>query len=46
MQPGDIPAAASDITKARKNLGFDPKINTETGVKNFIEWYKDYYKVD
>jgi UDP-glucuronate 4-epimerase len=44
MQPGDIPASLSDITRAKKELGFDPKVRIEEGIKNFVAWYKEYYK--
>ncbi len=43
MQPGDVPAALSDITEARKDLGFTPKTSIKEGVKNFIDWYRGYY---
>jgi UDP-glucuronate 4-epimerase len=43
MQPGDVPAALSDITEARRDLGFDPKTSIKEGVKHFIEWYRGYY---
>jgi UDP-glucuronate 4-epimerase len=43
MQPGDVPAALSDITEARRDLGFDPKTSIKEGVKNFIDWYKGHY---
>ncbi|MFQ5456384.1 MAG: NAD-dependent epimerase/dehydratase family protein [Nitrospirota bacterium] len=31
-----------DISKARFMLDFHPKIDFQTGVKQFIEWYKDF----
>lgn len=31
---------AFDISKARKELGFDPKIDLETGIKITADWYK------
>jgi UDP-glucuronate 4-epimerase len=43
MQPGDVPLTHSDISKARRLLGFDPKTSVEVGIANFIRWYKDYY---
>ncbi|UNM06156.1 MAG: SDR family NAD(P)-dependent oxidoreductase [Holosporaceae bacterium] len=45
MQPGDIPASLSDITRARKELDFSPKVRIEEGVRNFVDWFKDYHKV-
>ncbi|MBV9080321.1 MAG: GDP-mannose 4,6-dehydratase [Elusimicrobia bacterium] len=44
MQPGDVPATYADIDKSRKMLGFDPKVKIEQGIKEFIGWYKDYFK--
>ena len=43
MQPGDVPNTCADIRKLRK-LGWKPTTRIETGIKNFIEWYKGYYK--
>ena len=43
MQAGDIPAALSDISRAHAELGFQPKVRIEEGVRNFVAWYKGYY---
>ena len=45
MQPGDVPESFSDISLAKKEIGFDPKTNIDQGIKKFIEWYKSYYAV-
>jgi UDP-glucuronate 4-epimerase len=44
MQPGDVPATVADIRKLRK-LGWKPTTRIEKGIKNFVEWYKGYYKI-
>lgn len=44
MQPGDVPSTVADIRKLRK-LGWKPETRIEEGIKNFVEWYKKYYKV-
>jgi len=44
MQKGDMSATWADISKSKDMLDFEPKVDLETGVKNFIDWYKDYYK--
>lgn len=44
IQPGDVPSTVADISKLRK-LGWEPKTRIEKGLKNFIDWYKEYYKV-
>ncbi len=43
LQKGDVVKTESDITLAKANLGYNPKINIEDGVKQFIDWYKKYY---
>ena len=45
MQPGDIPASLSDISRAQKELGFQPKVRIVDGVRHFVEWYRAYYGV-
>ena len=46
LQTGDIIKTHSDIKKLKKLTGYNPKININIGIKKFIEWYKDYYKVN
>jgi len=45
LPPGDVIATVADIRKLRK-LGWKPTTRIEKGIKNFIEWYKEYYKID
>ena len=35
----------ADIEKAKKDLQFEPKTSLEEGIKKFIEWYREYYKI-
>lgn len=44
-QPGDAVSTWAYIKKAGKMLGFAPKISLEDGIKKFVEWYKDYFKI-
>jgi UDP-glucuronate 4-epimerase len=39
LQPGDVPLTFADITKAQKQLGYDPKVKFERGIKRFVEWF-------
>ena len=41
MQPGDVNKTVSDITKARKLLGYEPLTTFENGIKKFVEWRRD-----
>lgn len=44
MQPGDMKSTVADIHKLRK-LGWKPTTRIDEGVKNFVAWYKDYFRV-
>jgi len=39
-QPGDVPITYADITRARTELGYNPKVPIEQGIPKFVEWYK------
>jgi UDP-glucuronate 4-epimerase len=43
LQKGDVLVTSADITKAKKLLGYNPKTSLKEGVKEFVDWYKDYY---
>jgi UDP-glucuronate 4-epimerase len=43
MQPGDVVATVADISKLQK-LGYDPKTNIDVGIRNFVAWYREYFK--
>ena len=45
IQPGDVPSTVADIRKLRK-LGWKPTTRIEVGIRNFVDWYKEYYKVN
>ena len=40
--PGSVARRCPDISKAKKDLGYDPKVNWKDGLKVTIEWYIDY----
>lgn len=45
MQDGDVPQSFADIEDIMKETGFRPSTPIETGISNFVDWYKDYYKI-
>ncbi|HBF43522.1 MAG TPA: protein CapI [Desulfobacteraceae bacterium] len=45
MQPGDVAETMADVEKSKKLLGFNPKTPLREGIKNFVAWYREYYKV-
>lgn len=45
MQPGDVSQTWADVNKLQEAYGYDPVFTVEQGVKNFVEWYKEYYQL-
>ena len=45
IQKGDIVKTHCCIKKSKKLLGYNPKTNFEKGIKNFVDWYKNYYSI-
>jgi UDP-glucuronate 4-epimerase len=43
MQDGDVPATYADVDDLMRDVGFSPTTSIETGIANFVAWYKDYY---
>ena len=41
MQDGDVERTFADISKAASGLGFNPEISFETGIKNYLKWFKE-----
>lgn len=39
-QAGDVVATHAGVEKARRLLGYEPKVSIEEGVGRFIEWYR------
>lgn len=39
-QPGDVPMTFADLRKARTMLGYEPRIDLETGLRRFAEWFR------
>ncbi len=44
LPAGDVVATVADIRKLRK-LGWKPTTRISKGIKNFVDWYREYYKV-
>lgn len=42
-QPGDVPRTCANVSKARKLLGYEPKIDFEEGIRRTVEWHNEFY---
>ena len=45
LQKGDVPKTLSNTNLLKKLTKTKPKINYKEGVRKFVEWYLEYYKV-
>ncbi len=43
-QPGEMTETWADIEPIKNDYGYHPTTRIEEGMKNFIDWYRDYYK--
>ena len=43
MQPGDVPVTYADTSALERDFGFSPKTSLRDGLRNFAQWYKEYY---
>ncbi len=39
VQPGDVPITYADISRARREIDYNPTVDIRTGVERFVEWY-------
>ncbi len=45
MQPGDVTETFADVGDLTRDIGFRPETSIEDGIRGFVAWYRDYYKV-
>jgi len=44
MQPGDVERTWADVDDLYDYIGYRPQVGIETGITEFVNWYKDYYR--
>ena len=45
LQPGDVLETSADTKALYDVIGFKPQTSVKDGVKNFVDWYREFYKV-
>ncbi|RHX78294.1 NAD-dependent epimerase [Leptospira yasudae] len=45
LQPGDVPDTFADVSDLESELGFKPSISVKQGIRNFVNWYLEYYGI-
>jgi len=43
MQLGDVHTTFADIEKTKEVLDWEPQVKIEEGIREFINWYKEYF---
>jgi UDP-glucuronate 4-epimerase len=45
LQAGDLPATYADVDDLVADLKYKPNTKVTDGIKNFIKWYREYFKI-
>ncbi len=45
MQTADVPETFADVADLIQDVGFSPSTPIETGIANFVAWYRSHYGV-
>jgi UDP-glucuronate 4-epimerase len=45
LQPGDVPETRANVDDLMKDVGFCPATPVAEGIKHFVKWYREYYKI-
>lgn len=45
MQPGDVLSTYADVDELVNDIGFRPTTTITQGLKEFVEWYRDFYQL-
>jgi UDP-glucuronate 4-epimerase len=46
MQPGDVKDTFADISAIQRDHGFEPTIAIDAGIPRFVEWFKQYHRIN
>lgn len=44
-QPGDVPETYANVDALMTAIGFKPETSLAEGIRRFVAWYRDFYKV-
>jgi UDP-glucuronate 4-epimerase len=43
LQLGDVPDTFANVDELVTDVGYKPNTPVETGIRNFVAWFRDYY---
>ena len=44
LQPGDVPDTYANVDALVQDVDYKPNTSVEIGIKNFVDWYRKFYK--
>jgi UDP-glucuronate 4-epimerase len=44
-QDGEMTRTEADVSETRAAFGYDPAVPIDVGVRRFVDWYRDFYRV-
>jgi UDP-glucuronate 4-epimerase len=45
LQPGDLRCTYANVDNLAKDLAYKPSTPLQTGINNFVMWYRDFYQI-
>ena len=45
LQKGDVPKTFADIETEKKLISFNPKVEIDEGISNFVDWFRGFYSI-
>ncbi len=45
LQAGDVPDTFADVDDLVQEFGYKPKTTVDEGIRRFVAWYREYFKV-
>ena len=46
MQAGDVKDTFADISAIQRDHGFEPSTTIDAGIPRFVDWFKEYHRID
>lgn len=43
LQPGDVPITYAEVSRAQRELGYQPRTDIEQGIQLFVKWFKEVH---
>jgi UDP-glucuronate 4-epimerase len=43
MQEGDVPDTYADVDDLIRDVAYQPATPIDVGIRNFVDWFRDFY---